>query len=115
VGRIFTETYGAVGTVDESKIREQYAKMENRRRILFDEANKDFHAAMLLGMTRGEAINAMRAGGMGTENAIAVANNRYRDYKISRALTRQMRKELEPEEMLKRQEIARELQMRQGE
>jgi hypothetical protein len=115
VGRIFTETYGAVGTMDESKIREQYAKMENRRRILFDEANKDFHAAMLLGMTRGEAINAMRAGGMGTENALAVANNRYRDYKISRALTRQMRKELEPEEMLKRQEIARELQMRQGE
>jgi hypothetical protein len=115
VGRIFTETYGAVGTMDESKIREQYAKMENRRRILFDEANKDFHAAMLLGMTRGEAITAMRAGGMGTENAVAVANNRYKDYKISRALTRQMRKELEPEEMLKRQEIARELQMRQGE
>jgi len=115
VGRIFTETYGAVGNVPEAKVREQFAKMENRRKIMFDEANKDFHAAMLLGLSRSEAISAMRAGGMGVDNASAIANNRYRDYKISKSLTKSMRRELSPEEMQKRQEIGRELMMKQGE
>lgn len=115
VGRIFTETYGAVGNVPEAKVREQFAKMENRRKIMFDEANKDFHAAMLLGLSRSEAISAMRAGGMGVDNASAIANNRYRDYKISKSLTKSMRRELSPEEMQKRQEIGRELMMQQGE
>jgi hypothetical protein len=115
VGRIFTETYGAVGNVPESKVREQFAKMENRRRVMFDEANKDFHAAMLLGLSRSEAISAMRAGGMGVDNASAIANNKYRDYKISKSLTKSMRRELSPEEMQKRQEIGRELMMQQGE
>jgi len=115
VGRIFTETYGAVGTVPEARVREQFEKMQNRRRIMFDEANKDFHAAMLLGLSRSEAISAMRAGGMGVDNASAIANNRYRDYKISKSLTKSMRRELSPEEMEKRQEIGRELMMQQGE
>jgi len=115
VGRIFTETYGAVGNVPEAKVREQFEKMQNRRRIMFDEANKDFHAAMLLGLSRSEAIAAMRAGGMGVDNASAIANNKYRDYKISKSLTKSMRRELSPEEMQKRQEIGRELMMQQGE
>jgi hypothetical protein len=115
VGRIFTETYGAVGNVPEAKVREQFEKMQNRRRIMFDEANKDFHAAMMLGLSRSEAISAMRAGGMGVDNASAIANNKYRDYKISRSLTKSMRRELSPEEMQKRQEIGRELMMQQGE
>ena len=115
VGRIFTETYGAVGNVPEAKVREQFEKMQNRRRIMFDEANKDFHAAMLLGLSRSEAISAMRAGGMGLDNASAIANNKYRDYKISKSLTKSMRRELSPEEMQKRQEIGRELMMQQGE
>jgi len=115
VGRIFTETYGAVGNVPEAKVREQFEKMENRRKIMFDEANKDFHAAMLLGLSRSEAISAMRAGGMGVDNASAIANNKYRDYKISKSLTKSMRRELSPEEMQKRQEIGRELMMQQGE
>jgi hypothetical protein len=115
VGRIFTETYGAVGNVPEARVREQFAKMENRRKIMFDEANKDFHAAMLLGLSRSEAISAMRAGGMGVDNASAIANNKYRDYKISKSLTKSMRRELSPEEMQKRQEIGRELMMQQGE
>jgi len=115
VGRIFTETYGAVGNVPEAKVREQFAKMENRRKVMFDEANKDFHASMLLGLSRSEAIAAMRAGGMGVDNASAIANNRYRDYKISKSLTKSMRRELSPEEMQKRQEIGRELMMQQGE
>ena len=115
VGRIFTETYGAVGNVPESKIREQFSKMENRRRVMFDEANKDFHAAMLLGLSRSEAISAMRVGGLSGDNASAIANNKYRDYKISKSLSKQMRRELSPEEMQKRQEIGRELMMQQGE
>ena len=115
VGRIFTETYGAVGNVPESKIREQFSKMENRRRVMFDEANKDFHASMLLGLSRSEAISAMRVGGLSGDNAAAIANNRYRDYKISKSLSKQMRRELSPEEMQKRQEIGRELMMKQGE
>ena len=115
VGRIFTETYGAVGTVPEARVREQFEKMQNRRRIMFDEANKDFHAAMMLGLSRSEAISAMRSGGMGVDNASAIANNRYRDYKISKSLTKSMRRELSPEEMQKRQEIGRELMMQQGE
>jgi hypothetical protein len=115
VGRIFTETYGAVGNVPEAKVREQFEKMQNRRRIMFDEANKDFHAAMMLGLSRSEAISAMRSGGMGVDNASAIANNRYRDYKISKSLTKSMRRELSPEEMQKRQEIGRELMMQQGE
>jgi hypothetical protein len=115
VGRIFTETYGAVGNVPEAKVREQFAKMENRRKVMFDEANKDFHASMLLGLSRSEAISAMRAGGMGVDNASAIANNKYRDYKISKSLTKSMRRELSPEEMQKRQEIGRELMMQQGE
>jgi hypothetical protein len=115
VGRIFTETYGAVGNVPEAKVREQFDKMQNRRKVMFDEANKDFHAAMLLGLSRSEAISAMRAGGMGVDNASAIANNRYRDYKISKSLTKSMRRELSPEEMQKRQEIGRELMMQQGE
>jgi hypothetical protein len=115
VGRIFTETYGAVGNVPEAKVREQFDKMQNRRKVMFDEANKDFHAAMLLGLSRSEAISAMRAGGMGVDNASAIANNKYRDYKISKSLTKSMRRELSPEEMQKRQEIGRELMMQQGE
>ena len=115
VGRIFTETYGAVGNVPEAKVREQFEKMQNRRRVMFDEANKDFHASMLLGLSRSEAIAAMRAGGMGVDNASAIANNKYRDYKISKSLTKSMRRELSPEEMQKRQEIGRELMMQQGE
>jgi hypothetical protein len=115
VGRIFTETYGAVGNVPEAKVREQFEKMQNRRRVMFDEANKDFHAAMLLGLSRSEAISAMRAGGMGVDNASAIANNKYRDYKISKSLTKSMRRELSPEEMQKRQEIGQELMMQQGE
>ena len=115
VGRIFTETYGAVGNVPESKIREQFSKMENRRRIMFDEANKDFHASMVLGLSRSEAISAMRVGGLSGDNASAIANNKYRDYKISKSLSKQMRRELSPEEMQKRQEIGRELMMQQGE
>jgi hypothetical protein len=114
VGRIFTETYGAVGNVPEAKVREQFEKMQNRRKVMFDEANKDFHAAMLLGLSRSEAISAMRAGGMGVDNASAIANNKYRDYKISKSLTKSMRRELSPEEMQKRQEIGRELMMQQG-
>ena len=115
VGRIFTETYGAVGIVPESKIREQFSKMENRRRIMFDEANKDFHASMVLGLSRSEAISAMRVGGLSGDNASAIANNKYRDYRISKSLSKQMRRELSPEEMQKRQEIGRELMMQQGE
>jgi len=115
VGRIFTETYGAVGNVPEAKVREQFDKMQNRRRIMFDEANKDFHAAMLLGLSRSEAINSLRVGGIGTDNAVAIANNKYRDYRISKSLTKSMRRELSPEEMQKRQEIGRELMMKQGE
>jgi hypothetical protein len=115
VGRIFTETYGAVGNVPESKIREQFSKMENRRKVMFDEANKDFHAAMLLGLSRSEAISAMRVGGLSGDNASAIANNKYRDYRISKSLSKQMRRELSPEEMQKRQEIGRELMMKQGE
>ena len=115
VGRIFTETYGAVGNVPEAKVREQFDKMQNRRRVMFDEANKDFHAAMMLGLSRSEAISTMRAGGMGVDNASAIANNKYRDYKISKSLTKSMRRELSPEEMQKRQEIGRELMMQQGE
>jgi hypothetical protein len=115
VGRIFTETYGAVGNVPEANVREQFEKMQNRRRVMFDEANKDFHAAMMLGLSRSEAISAMRSGGMGVDNASAIANNRYRDYKISKSLTKSMRRELSPEEMQKRQEIGRELMMQQGE
>jgi hypothetical protein len=115
VGRIFTETYGAVGNVPEAKVREQFDKMQNRRRIMFDEANKDFHAAMLLGLSRSEAITSLRVGGIGTDNAVAIANNKYRDYKISKSLTKQMRRELSPEEIQKRLEIGRELMMKQGE
>jgi hypothetical protein len=115
VGRIFTETYGAVGNVPESKIREQFSKMENRRRVMFDEANKDFHASMVLGLSRSEAISAMRVGGLSGDNAVAIANNKYRDYRISKSLSKQMRRELSPEEMRKRQEIGRELMMQQGE
>jgi hypothetical protein len=115
VGRIFTETYGAVGNVPEANIREQFSKMENRRRVMFDEANKDFHAAMLLGLSRSEAISAMRVGGLSGDNASAIANNKYRDYRISKSLSKQMRRELSPEEMQKRQDIGRELMMKQGE
>ena len=115
VGRIFTETYGAVGNVPEANIREQFSKMENRRKVMFDEANKDFHASMVLGLSRSEAISAMRVGGLSGDNASAIANNKYRDYKISKSLSKQMRRELSPEEMQKRQEIGRELMMQQGE
>jgi hypothetical protein len=110
VGRIFTETYGAAGVVPGADIRSQYAKMENRRRQLFDEANKDFHAAMLLGMDKGEAIRSMSVG-MGRANAVAVANNRYRDYKVGKALRQQMQRTLTPEEIQKREAVRREIEM----
>jgi hypothetical protein len=110
VSRIFTETYGAAGKVPEADIRSQYAKMEDRRRQLFDEANKDFHAAMLLGMDRGEAIRSMSVG-MGRANAVAVANNRYRDYKVGKALRQQMQRTLTPEEIQKREAVRQEIEM----
>jgi hypothetical protein len=57
----------------------------------------------------------MRVGGLSGDNASAIANNKYRDYRISKSLSKQMRRELSPEEMRKRQEIGRELMMQQGE
>lgn len=111
ISRIFTETYGAAGKVPEADIRKQYSKMDDRRRSLFDEANKDFHAAMLLGMTQGEAVAAMIAGGMSRQNAFAIANNRYRDYAISRSMQQQMRKTLTPEEAQRREAVRRSIEM----
>lgn len=111
ISRIFTETYGAAGKVPEQDIRKQYSKMDARRRSLFDEANKDFHAAMLLGMTQGEAVAAMIAGGMSRKNAFAIANNRYRDYAISRSMQQQMRKTLTPEEAQRREAVRRSIEM----
>ena len=111
ISRIFTETYGAAGKVPEEDIRKQYSKMDARRRSLFDEANKDFHAAMLLGMTQGEAVAAMIAGGMSRQNAFAIANNRYRDYAISRSMQQQMRKTLTPEEAQRREAVRRSIEM----
>ncbi|CAK0768401.1 hypothetical protein CCP3SC1AL1_4440003 [Gammaproteobacteria bacterium] len=70
---------------------------------------------MVLGLSRSEAISAMRVGGLSGDNASAIANNKYRDYRISKSLSKQMRRELSPEEMQKRQEIGRELMMQQGE
>jgi len=110
VGRIFTETYGAAGIVPETDIKSQYAKMEDRRRRLFDEANKDFHAAILLGMDKREAIRSMSVG-MGRANAVAVANNKYRDYKVGKALRQQMQRTLTPEEIQKREAVRREIEM----
>jgi hypothetical protein len=111
ISRIFTETYGAAGKVPEEDIRKQYSKMDARRRSLFDEANKDFHAAMLLGMTQGEAVASMIAGGMSRQNAFAIANNRYRDYAISRSMQQQMRKTLTPEEAQRREDVRRSIEM----
>ena len=110
VGRIFTETYGAAGIVPETDIKSQYAKMEDRRRRLFDEANKDFHAAILLGMDKREAIRSMSVG-MGRANAVAVANNRYRDYRIGKALRQQMQRTLTPEEIQKREAVRKDIEM----
>jgi hypothetical protein len=109
VSRIFTETYGAAGKVPEADIRSQYAKMEKRRRQLFDEANKDFHAAVLLGMDSDDAISAMSIG-MGRANASAVANNRYRDYKVGKSLRIRMQKTLTPEEIRKREAIREDIE-----
>ena len=109
VSRIFTETYGAAGKVPEADIRSQYAKMEKRRRQLFDEANKDFHAAVLLGMDSDDAISAMSIG-MGRANASAVSNNRYRDYKVGKSLRIRMQKTLTPEEIRKREAIREDIE-----
>ena len=65
---------------------------------------------MLLGMDRGEAIRAMSVG-MGRANAVAVASNRYRDYKVGKALRQQMQRTLTPEEIQKREAVRRDIEM----
>ena len=87
--------------------------MQRQRRKLFDEANKDYHAAMKLGLTRSEAISAMRAGGISEDNAIAISKNKYTDYQISRDLRQTMKETLKPDELRKREAIARELRINQ--
>jgi hypothetical protein len=113
VSRLFTEAYGAVGTADRERIVAAGGKMRERRQELFDEANKDYHAAMLLGLTRSEAISAMRAGGISEDNAIAISRNKYTDYQISRDLRQTMKETLKPDELRKREAIARELRINQ--
>lgn len=111
VSRIFTEQYGSVGRKDTSAIREAYSTMDRQRKNLFDEANQDYHAAIKLGLSRSEAISAMRAGGISEANALAISKNKYTDYQISRDLRQTMKETLSPEELRKREAIARELRI----
>jgi hypothetical protein len=113
VSRIFTERYGSVGRQDDSTIRDAYATMERQRRSLFDDANKDYHASIMLGLTRSEAISAMRAGGISEANALAITKNKYTDYQISKDLRQTMKDTLSPDELRKREAIARELRIRE--
>lgn len=113
ISRIFTEQYGSVGRQDAGAIRGAFATMDRQRKKLFDEANKDYHAAMKLGLSRSEAISAMRAGGISEANALAIAKNKYTDYQISRDLRQTMKETLSPDELRKREAIARELRIRE--
>jgi len=113
VSRIFTEQYGSVGRQDAGAIRDAYSTMDRQRRKLFDEANQDYHAAMMLGLSRSEAISAMRAGGISEANALAIAKNKYTDYQISKDLRQTMKDTLTPDELRKREAIARELRIKE--
>jgi hypothetical protein len=113
ISRIFTEQYGSVGRKDSASIQSAFGAMQRQRRKLFDEANKDYHASMTLGLTRSEAISAMRAGGISEDNAIAISKNKYTDYQISRDLRQTMKETLKPDELRKREAIARELRIRE--
>ena len=112
VSRIFTEQYGSVGSKAPSEIRNAYSTMDRQRKKLFNEANKDYHASMVLGLSRSEAISAMRAGGISEANALAISKNKYTDYQISRDLSQTMKDTLKPEELRKREAIARELRIK---
>jgi hypothetical protein len=113
VSRIFTEQYGSVGSKASGEIRNAYSTMDRQRKKLFNEANKDYHASMVLGLSRSEAISAMRAGGISEENALAISKNKYTDYQISRDLSQTMKDTLKPEELRKREAIARELRIKE--
>jgi hypothetical protein len=113
VSRIFTEQYGSVGSKASGDIRNAYSTMDRQRKKLFNEANKDYHASMVLGLSRSEAISAMRAGGISEENALAISRNKYTDYQISRDLSQTMKDTLKPEELRKREAIARELRIKE--
>jgi len=113
VSRIFTEQYGSVGLKDPSEIRNAYSTMDRQRKKLFNEANKDYHASMKLGLSRSEAISAIRAGGISEANALAISKNKYTDYQISKDLSQTMKDTLKPEELRKREAIARELRIKE--
>jgi hypothetical protein len=113
VSRIFTEQYGSVGVKDPSEIRNAYSTMDRQRKKLFNEANKDYHASMKLGLSRSEAISAIRAGGISEANALAISKNKYTDYQISKDLSQTMKDTLKPEELRKRESIARELRIKE--
>jgi hypothetical protein len=113
VSRIFTEQYGSVGSKPSSEIKNAYSTMDRQRKKLFNEANKDYHASMVLGLSRSEAISAMRAGGISEANALAISKNKYTDYQISRDLSQTMKDTLKPEELRKREAIARELRIKE--
>lgn len=113
VSRIFTEQYGSVGVKDPSEIRNAYSTMDRQRKKLFNEANKDYHASMKLGLSRSEAISAMRAGGISEANALAISKNKYTDYQISKDLSQTMKDTLKPEELRRREAIARELKIKE--
>ena len=113
VSRIFTEQYGSVGSKPPSEIKNAYSTMDRQRKKLFNEANKDYHASMVLGLSRSEAISAMRAGGISEANALAISKNKYTDYQISRDLSQTMKDTLKPEELRKREAIARELRIKE--
>jgi hypothetical protein len=55
----------------------------------------------------------MRAGGISEDNAIAISKNKYTDYQISRDLRQTMKETLKPDELRKREAIARELRIRE--
>ena len=113
ISRIFTEQYGSVGQKESNEIQKAYASMLRQRQKLFDDANQDFHAAIKLGLSRSEAISAMRAGGISEDNAIAISKNKYTDYQISRDLKQTMKETLKPDELRKREAIARELRIKE--
>jgi hypothetical protein len=113
VSRIFTEQYGSVGVKDPSEIRNAYSTMDRQRKKLFNEANKDYHASMKLGLSRSEAISAIRAGGISEANALAISKNKYTDYQISKDLSQTMKDTLKPEELRRREAIARELRIKE--
>ncbi len=78
--QIYTQVKNNRGTVKPGELATAKAKMEEARTALYTGASEDVRAALQLGASQGEVVQALLAGGLSKTDASLVLSGRYLPY-----------------------------------